>query len=204
MIKIDFDKIFELLSDKSFQDPRTGNLFFPAYIYTYPPANEYEIRDKIEQAVNNLARPSNYLNTLSINIYHELIGFLKSRVFMKRSLLDQIIEKEKEDPNAASNWVKDQIKNFIIHFEEKVEKHFADADKNKAYLILYGFGSIFPYLRASELIKQTESLIKDFKVIVFFPGEYEDSYYSLFEILKDENTYRANHLNNLLNEDKTL
>lgn len=204
MTKIDFDKIFELLSDKSFQDPRTGNLFFPAYIYTYPPANEYEIRDKIEQAVNNLARPSNYLNTLSINIYHELIAFLKSRVFMKRSLLDQIIEKEKEDPNAASNWVKDQIKNFIIHFEEKVEKHFADADKNKAYLILYGFGSIFPYLRASELIKQTESLIKDFKVIVFFPGEYEDSYYSLFEILKDENTYRANHLNNLLNEDKTL
>lgn len=204
MTKIDFDKIFELLSDKRFQDPRTGNLFFPAYIYTYPPANEYEIRDKIEQAVNNLARPSNYLNTLSINIYHELIAFLKSRVFMKRSLLDQIIEKEKEDPNAASNWVKDQIKNFIIHFEEKVEKHFADADKNKAYLILYGFGSIFPYLRASELIKQTESLIKDFKVIVFFPGEYEDSYYSLFEILKDENTYRANHLNNLLNEDKTL
>lgn len=192
------------MSDKSFQDPRTGNLFFPAYIYTYPPANEYEIRDKIEQAVNNLARPSNYLNTLSINIYHELIAFLKSRVFMKRSLLDQIIEKEKEDPNAASNWVKDQMKNFIIHFEDKVEKHFADADKNKAYLILYGFGSIFPYLRASELIKQTESLIKDFKVIVFFPGEYEDSYYSLFEILKDENTYRANHLNNLLNEDKTL
>lgn len=204
MTKIDFDKIFELLSDKSFQDPRTGNLFFPAYIYTYPPAEEYEIRDKIKQAVNNLARPSNYLNTLSINIYHELIAFLKNKTFMMRPLLDHILEKEKEDPNAASNWVKDQIKNFIIHFEEKVEKHFADADKNKAYLILYGFGSIFPYLRASELIKQTERLIKDFKVIVFFPGEYEDSYYSLFEILKDENTYRANHLNNLLNEDKTL
>ncbi len=60
MTKIDFDKIFELLSDKSFQNHRTGNLFFPAYIYTYPPAEEYEIRDKIEQAVNNLARPSNY------------------------------------------------------------------------------------------------------------------------------------------------
>ena len=45
MTKIDFDKIFELLSDKSFQDPRTGNLFFPAYIYTYEPEEEYEVRE---------------------------------------------------------------------------------------------------------------------------------------------------------------
>ena len=81
MTKIDFNEIIQLLSDKSFQDPRTGNLFFPVYIYTYPPAEEYEVRDKIEQAVKNLERPSNYLNTLSINIYHELIDFLKSKTF---------------------------------------------------------------------------------------------------------------------------
>jgi len=189
-----------LLSDKSSQDPRTGNLFFPAYIYTYPPEEEYEVRDKIEQAVTNLARPSSFLNTLSMNVYKELIEFLKSKSFMKRPLFDLMLEKEKEDPTAAANWVKDQMKNFIKHFEEKVQKHFTDADKNKAYVILYGFGSIFPYLRASELIKQTEGLIKDFKIIVFYPGEYEDSYYSLFNILKDENTYRANHLNKLLAE----
>lgn len=200
MTKIDFNEIIKLLSDKSFQDPRTGNLFFPAYIYTYPPAEEYEMREKIEQAVKNLERPSNFLNTLSINIYHELIDFLKSKTFMRRSLFDQMLEKEKNEPKEAYNWVESQIPNFIKHFEEKIEKHFEDADKSKAYLILYGFGSIFPYLRASHLIKQTERLIKDFKVIVFFPGEYEDSYYSLFKILNDENTYRANHLNTLLSK----
>lgn len=204
MTKIDFNEIIQLLSDKSFQDPRTGNLFFPVYIYTYPPAEEYEMREKIEQAVKNLERPSNYLNTLSINIYHELIHFLKSETFMRRPLFDQMIEKEKNEPHEAFNWVKGQIPNFINHFKKKVENHFEDADKSKAYLILYGFGSIFPYLRASHLIKQTESLIKDFKVLVFFPGKYEESYYSLFEKLNDENTYRANHLNSLLSSNTLL
>lgn len=204
MTKIDFDKIFELLSDKSFQDPRTGNLFFPAYIYTYKPEEEYDVRDKIEQAVKNLARPNNYLNTLSINIYHELIAFLKKKTFMKRPLLDLMIEKEKENPKAASYWVKDQMPNFVKYFVDKVHEHFADEDGNKAYLIIYGFGSMFPYMRASELIKQTESLIKNFKVIVFFPGEYENSYYRLFNIFNDENTYRANHLNKMLSEEQIL
>lgn len=203
MTKIDFDKIFELLSDKSFQDPRTGNLFFPAYIYTYPPTEEYEMRDKIEQAVKNLARPSNYLDTLSINMYHELIEFLKSQTFMKRSLFDLMLEKEKEDPKGVHRWIKDQIPNFIKHFKKKVETHFEDADKNKAFLILYGFGSINPYLRTSHLIKKTEDLIKDFKVIIFFPGKYENSLYNLFVVMNEENTYRANHLNNLLGEQPT-
>ena len=202
MTKIDFDKIFELLSDKSFQNHRTGNLFFPAYIYTYKPEEEYEVREKIDQAVNNLARPSNYLNTLSINVYHELIEFLKNKTFMKRPLLDLILEKEKMEPKAASDWVKNEIPSFVKHIIERVQNHFNDDYTRKAYLILYGFGSIFPYMRASELIKQTESLIKNFKVIVFFPGEYENSHYRLFNIFNDENTYRANHLNKMLSEEQ--
>src|SRR5690554_543650 len=105
MTEIDFDKIFELLSDKSFQDPRTGNLFFPVYIYTYSSEEEYEMRDKIEQAVTNLARPSSSLNTLSMNVYKELIAYLKNTSFMKRPLFDLMLEKEKEDPTAAANWV---------------------------------------------------------------------------------------------------
>ena len=36
------------LSNEDFQDPDTGTLFFPAYICTYDPEKEYEIRVEIE------------------------------------------------------------------------------------------------------------------------------------------------------------
>ena len=66
--------------------------------------------------------------------------------------------------------------------------------------IIYGFGTAFPYLRASDFLKKTEKLIKEFKVIVFYPGTYKNSNYSMFNELNDDNLYRANHLNNQLGE----
>jgi hypothetical protein len=31
---LDSSKLYDLMADRGFQAPRTGNLFFPAYIYT--------------------------------------------------------------------------------------------------------------------------------------------------------------------------
>lgn len=201
-MKYNIDKIYDLMADKGFQEPRTGNLFFPAYIYTYPPEHEYIIREEINLLIEKLKRPNHYLESLVINIYEELINYLKSENFAGNSLFDLLIEKEKEDHIEALSWIKEEINHgdFYKKFEEKVKNHFNDEHEKKVYLIVYGFGSAFPFLRASELLKKTESLIKEFKVIVFYPGEYNDAKYSLFGLLNDDNMYRANLLNRQLGE----
>lgn len=199
---INVDKLYDLMADKGFQEPRTGNLFFPAYIYTYPSEKEYQIRENLDLLIEKLKRPNNYLDCLALNIYHEIIEYLKSEEFAGKSLFDLVIEKEQEDPEDAFSWVRDEINHgdFYKRFEKKLRTHFETSDDKRVYLILHGFGSSFPYLRASELLKQIESVIKEFKIIIFFPGEYKDSKYSLFAMLNDDNMYRANHLNNLLGE----
>lgn len=201
-MKINIDKIYDLMADKGFQEPRTGNLFFPAYIYTYPPEQEYEIREQIDMLIEKLKRPNHYLDSLVINMYEELIEYLKNESFAGKTLFELVIEKEKEDPADALAWVRDEINHgdFYKKFEAKVKEHFKDEHEKKVYLIMYGFGSAFPFLRASELLKKTERLIKEFKVILFYPGEYKDSKYSLFGILNDDNMYRANYLNRQLGE----
>jgi len=199
---ISVDKIYDLMADKGFQEPRTGNLFFPAYIYTYPPQKEYAIREQISLLIEKLKRPNHYLDSLVVNIYQELIDYLKSEKFAGKTLFDLVVEKEREDPAEALAWIRDEVNHgdFYKKFEAKVKGHFnVDHDK-KVYLIMYGFGSAFPFLRASELLKRTEKLIKEFKVIIFYPGEYTESRYSLFGILNDDNMYRANYLNRQLGE----
>ena len=69
------DMIYDLMADKGFQEPRTGNLFFPAYIYTYPPEQEYAIREQIDLLNAKLKRPNHYLDSLVINMYEELIDY---------------------------------------------------------------------------------------------------------------------------------
>ena len=195
------DKIYDLMSDKGFQEPRTGNLFFPAYVYTYKPELEYEIREQIAQLIKKLKRPNHYLDCLVINIYEELIDYLKADSFAGSTIFDSILEKEKEDYEDALNWILDEVDNgFYEYFEEKINGHFKEKNEKRVFLIIYGFGTAFPYLRASDFLKKTEKLIKEFKVIVFYPGTYKNSNYSMFNELNDDNLYRANHLNNQLGE----
>lgn len=194
------NKLYELMADKGFQEPRTGNLFFPAYIYTYDPTLEYEMRREINLLIEKLKRPNHYLDSLVINMYDELIDFLKNEQFAGSTLFDLILEKEKEDPEEASDWVIDEINDgkFYENFTKKVKDHFGKNNDKKVFLILHGFGSAYPYLRSSDFLKKTEQLIKEFKVIVFYPGDYTNNNYNLFGILNDDNLYRANHLNNLI------
>ena len=201
---MNIDKIYDLMADRGFQEPMTGNLFFPAYIYTYPSDQEYVIREQIGLLIEKLKRPNHYLDCLVLNIYHELIDFLKSETFAGKTIFDSVLEKEKKDPERAFMWVRNKLQSdkFIQYFTKKVKSHFEENTEKKVYLILYGFGSSFPYLRASELLKKTEQLVKDFKVIIFYPGEYKDAKYSLFGVLDDDNMYRANHLNRQLGEKK--
>jgi len=198
---INIDKIYDLMSDKGFQEPRTGNLFFPAYIYTYPPEKEYEIREQIILLTEKLKRPNQFLDCLVINLYEELINYLKQAKFAGKPYFDLIMEKEKESPDDAMYWIKDRInKGFYPHIEKKVKEHFDDVSDKRVYLIIHGVGNSYPYLRASEFLKNTESLIKEFKVLLFYPGNYEDAQYRLFGILDDDNLYRANNLNRQLGE----
>lgn len=194
------NKLFELMADKGFQEPRTGNLFFPVYIYTYEPAEEYEMRKEINLLIEKLKRPNNYLDSLVINMYDEMIEYLKEEQFANRTLFDLISEKEKEDDEEALTWVRDEINegNFYNNFTKKVKNHFGQNNEKKVYLVLHGFGTAYPYLRVSDFLKNTEQFIKEFKVIVFYPGNYDNNNYNMFGLLNDDNLYRANHLNKYL------
>lgn len=200
---INIDKLYELMSDKGFQEPRTGNLFFPAYIYTYPAEDEYAIRHQLDMLNEKLKRPNQFLDCMMVNIYHELTDYLKGVSFAGNTLFDLVQEKEKEDPEDALSWIREEINQggFYPNFEKKVKAHFGTDQHKRVYLIICGFGSVFPYMRASEFLKRTERIIKEFKVIVFYPGTYANAKYSLFGMLDDDHMYRANNLNILLGEE---
>ncbi len=85
---IHIDKLYDLMATKGFQEPRTGNLFFPAYIYTYPPDHEYAIREQLAMLNEKLSRPSHYLDCMMVNIYHELLDYLQEVAFAGRTLFE--------------------------------------------------------------------------------------------------------------------
>lgn len=197
MSKLTISEFYDtLLTDKEFQEPETGNLFFPAYIYQYDSKNEYKIREEIVELKERLKRPNNFVDALILNVYDEFISFLKSQKMGKDSILDLIIasDTEKEIPENLNDVLSEKANSldFFQYINSKAEKHFQEPSEfKKVYLMLYGFGSTFPYLRTSTYLKNFEEYVKNYKLIAFFPGHYDNERYHLFGEFHDENIYRA-------------
>lgn len=198
----EIDKLYDFLTRKEFKVPDTGNLFFPAYMFTYNAEEEYIIRNKILEFKDRLKRPNNYLDSLVINIYEEFIAFLQSKKILGDNLLNLFFEKEEEEKTSSIiKELRDRANSdeFYEFLSQKVSSHFVEGDKLKrVFLLLYGFSSIFPFLRTSVFLNNFQKHIVNYKLIIFYPGEYKNGSYYLFNKLNDKHLYRATWLNELL------
>ena len=186
-------ELYSQLADKDFQDPTTGNLFFPAYMYLYDPEQEYQIQEEIQNIRDRLYRPNNYLNVLVLDIFQEFLAFLKENSFGKKTKYDFFLEQEPSKPDKVEESLKRDANSdkFFLYLNNKIQGHFnASGGFEVGYVFVHGFGAIFPYLRASKFLNNFEKYISGYKIILFYPGEAKD-HYSLFKLLNDENLYRA-------------
>lgn len=187
-------ELYDRLSDKDFQDPETGSLFFPAYMYIYEPEKEYEIRAEIREIKERLYRPTNYIDVLVLDIFQEFCDHLKEKQFGKQSLFDFLLAKEAAMPQKVHESLQRAATEeaFFRHINGRIEAYLKEpSDKKKTYVFIHGFGEIFPYLRASKFLNNFEKYIQDkYKIILFYPGEATDRY-SLFGLLEDDNPYRS-------------
>jgi len=197
-------ELFDLLCDRAFQDPNTGNLFFPAYMYIYKPEKEYYIREQIEDIKKRLIRPNTFVNVLVINLFEEFRNYLQSREFGSGNLLEVLLEKEVAEPEKVEQALKREANNktFFAWLNSKIQNHLKQADSyKKSYVFIHGFGEIYPYLRANRFLSNFEKYITGYKIIMFYPGTAKE-YYSLFNLLNDENPYRAIKLINPEDQEK--
>lgn len=186
-------ELYNQLADKDFQDHKTGDLFFPAYMYMYDAAKEYEIENEILDIKNRLHRPNNYLDVMVLDIFDEFLEFLKQEKFGKHSKYDFYLLHEKNKAKAVADGLNRDAYDirFLNFLDAKIKAHLSEAKPYEvAYVFLKGFGNAFPYIRTSRFFSNFEKHIKGYKLIMFYPGEAK-TYYSLFGLLKDENLYRA-------------
>ncbi len=200
-MSINFDNLFEHLSDEGFQEADTGLLMFPIYIYTYEPDQEYEARKSIKKLNEQLSRPANNLQCQLINIYDFFIEYLKKEDVGGVNMLEAILDKEKEESENTRYFIEDKLNEDALYdyLGEQIKQHFTkEPVEKKAYLLMYGFGNLFPYLRVHTFTKNIEKIVKNFKLIIFYPGTYVEGSYKMFNSVKSENAYRATNLNQII------
>ena len=195
------DDVFSLLSEEDFQDPSSGLMSFPAYVYVYPPEEEYAFREALPLLRKRLMRPNVRQEPLLVNIYEAFLDYLESRTLGGKPLLSRILEGEEEEPEKMTRQLKRHATSdaFVEKLAAQFE-HFAtgESEYQRSYVFMNGWGSIFPYLRSSQFLDKMERHLHGYKLILFYPGTYEGGQFRLFGRLTSKRVYRASCLNEVI------
>lgn len=201
------EELYNKLEDKFFQDTDTGSIFYNVYIYQYHSEEEYAIRSQIENLKSRLRRPNNNLDILSINLFDEFCDFLDKKSFGKNpSMLEYLLNKEEQGCDITDVLIQNACNQFFFQsINNKIQQHAEQENQlKKSFVFLYGIGQIYPYLRTNTFLSNFERYNKGekYKIIVFYPGHSVGNGFSLFDRLRDDNTYRSIRLidpNNFVN-----
>ena len=191
------EQLYEKLCSKKFQDTQSGDLFYNFFVYLYPADKEFEMREQIEDIKENIKRPVNNVDVLTLDIFEEFCRFMDGQSFGKHpSYLNYMLEKDESRPDGVTKalLLKANSDDFMLYIHNKIMEHVSKVDEYiRPYVFLYGLGNIYPYLRTSNLLNRYERYNRSerYKIILFYPGDQDGATFKLFGDLEDNHTYRA-------------
>ena len=191
------EQLYEKLCSKKFQDTQSGDLFYNFFVYLYPADKEFEMREQIEDIKENIKRPVNNVDVLTLDIFEEFCRFMDGQSFGKHpSYLNYMLEKDESRPDDVTKalLLKANSDDFMQYIHNKIMEHVSKVDEFiRPYVFLYGLGNIYPYLRTSNLLNRYEKYNRSerYKIILFYPGDQDGATFKLFGDLEDNHTYRA-------------
>lgn len=193
-------ELYNKLNNKDFQSP--GGISYNFYIVPYDVRKEKEILSNIAYVVEDLKRPADYIDILSLDLFAVFMEYLAAEKFGAKSRLEHLLT---SDATAETSYVHDSVmkslsekahgRKFLDYVLAQVVAHFSKQDPTlkRPYVFLHGIGAMFPFLRANEFLTAFEAVNNPsrYKVILFYPGTMRDGQLSLFGILDDKHSYRA-------------
>ena len=190
-------QLYEKMCSKKFQDTQSGDLFYNFFVYLYPADKEFEMREQIDDIKENIKRPVNNVDVLTLDIFEEFCRFMDGQSFGKHpSYLNYMLEKDESRPDDVTKalLLKANSDDFMLYIHNKIMEHVSKVDEYiRPYVFLYGLGNIYPYLRTSNLLNRYEKYNRSerYKIILFYPGDQDGATFKLFGDLEDNHTYRA-------------
>ena len=182
-----FDHIHKVISSDKFLKIGALGGEIPFWISAYNPKQEVEVEKEIKNLQRRLDNEGIYillidLFALSMQIADEAIG------------LDKIFEierkRKKERFKSALQSTINIHERLIPSIKQQVE------EKRPKALLIYGVGKVFPYIRSHNVLNNLQSAVKEIPTLMFFPGRYTGQSLLLFDLIKDDDYYRAFNIDN--------
>lgn len=153
------------------------------WIFDYAPAHELDVREHIKDLEAMLAKQHNHLKVVNINLLKSLLEYLSDRNIAEKAIQ---LQKDKGD-DALLKVLKGPL--HMDRFAPYLTCKYSATDKD--IIFITGVGSVWPLLRAHNLLNNLHSLLGHKPVVLFYPGDYDGQVMRLFGKIPSNNYYRA-------------
>lgn len=174
--------IFEIVSNPRFINMEGLSGEIPFWVAPYDISEEREVETEIKYLVRKLK--TNGLKPLCIDLFELSCEIIEENIGMEE--LKQI------ELDLDKSFFLDALQSTInIHdrFIPAIGKKVKEI--NPQMLFLKGVGKVYPFIRSHIVLNNLQSEIKDIPTLMFYPGEYSGRSLRLFNLLEDDNYYRA-------------
>lgn len=156
------------------------------WIFDYDPEDELQVREYLRFLEGHLHKKQSHLKVVSINLLQILKNILTDRDFVDKAIQMQITKGDQALLKALSGPL--HMDKFAPYMMEKCHAEEHDI------ILISGVGSVWPVLRAHNLLNKLHALLGHKPVVLFYPGKYTGQALGLFNRIPSANYYRAFHL----------
>lgn len=169
------DYFFSWIHEPDFLEQKGLANDIPYYIFDYDPKDEPLIREHIKWVMERSS-----LNIVEINLY-KIVLELFDDIGVEALLEMEAEEGTKELYEAMQPTLEESELTSLI--EERAE----DAE----LIFITGVGNVYPLLRSHDVLSKLAEKKVHKPLIVFYPGRFNGLDFSLFNVFKNDNYYRA-------------
>jgi hypothetical protein len=153
------------------------------WIFDYPAEDELHVREYLSFLQGFLDKKHAQLKVININLLQAMRDYLNQRSFtdkaiqMQKSKGDQALLKALSGPLHM-----DKFAPFLMEHSGAAEHDI---------VLISGVGSVWPVLRAHNLLNKLHALLGHKPLVLFYPGHYSGQSLALFNKVPSNNYYRA-------------
>lgn len=172
----------KILSEEFLQGRGLGNEI-GFWIFDYAPEEELQVREYLSFLTDFLAKKHNHLRVASINLLAVMRDYLADRKFLDKACDMQMQKGDKALMKALAGPM--HMDKFAPYMVERTNAEEQDI------ILIHGIGSVWPVMRAHNLLNKLHGLLGHKPVVLFYPGEYNGQSLTLFNRISSNNYYRA-------------
>jgi hypothetical protein len=177
------NKIPDIILSEDFLNKKGlgGDLCF--WIFDYAPEFELQVREYITFLEDLLSKKHRHLKVANINLLKNMVAYLKERKLLDRAFDLQKLKGDDALMKALSGPLHmDKFVPFLLKYNNI---------KDQDLVLFSGVGSVWPLLRAHNLLNSLHADLGHVPLVLFYPGQYTGKDLSLFNRIPSNNYYRA-------------